>query len=151
MRISPCISIGAAAAALLLLPAALAAQAAGSATANRPAGCRGTTTGQSSISGTNARGEQVLFPSYPTIEDVQPGSPAEAAGMKPGDVVILQDGRDMVGDPPTQPRFAGDTVRLVVARGGADVPITLVLGAWDPPQEAPDVTRVCRPVSRPGG
>jgi hypothetical protein len=71
--------------------------------------------------------------------------------MKPGDVVILQDGQDMVGNPPTQPRFAGDTVQFVVARGGADVPVTVVLGSWDPPQEAPGVTRMCRPAPRPGG
>jgi C-terminal processing protease CtpA/Prc len=150
MRIS--IPVGAATAALLLLAPALAAQTAGTdPNATRPAGCRGTTTGQAAISGTNVRGEVVAFPSYPTIEDVQPGSPAEMAGMKPGDVVILQDGHDMVGNPPTQPRFAGDTVQFVVARGGRDIPLTVVLGAWDPPQEAPGVTRVCRPAPRPGG
>jgi S1-C subfamily serine protease len=88
----------------------------------------------------------VTFPSYPEIESVQPGSPAEKAGMRPNDVVVLQDGRDLVGNPPTQPRLAGDTVVFVVRRGEVEVPLTVVLGRWDPPQETEGVTRLCRPL-----
>jgi S1-C subfamily serine protease len=142
MRISRSVSI---LAAVLVLPAALAAQA--TPTASRPVGCRGTTSETSSMTLTGANGQPVVIPSYPMIETVQPGSPAERAGMRYGDLVLLQDGRDLVGNPPEQPRLAGDTVQLVVLREGREVPITVVLGAWDPPQEAPDVERVCRPLA----
>ena len=93
----------------------------------------------------------MVFPSYPEIVDVQPGSPAALAGMRVGDLVVVQDGRDLVADPPPQPRLAGDTVQLVVWRAGAEVPLTVVLGRWDPPEEAPGVTRVCRPVGTGSG
>lgn len=94
----------------------------------------------------------MVFSSYPMIESVQPGSPAELAGLKYGDLVLVLDGRDLVGDPPPPPRLAGDTVQLVVWRDNRTVPVTVVLGRWDPPQEAPGVTRVCRPVATgPGG
>jgi S1-C subfamily serine protease len=94
-----------------------------------------------------ASGETVVIPSYPMIESVQPGSPAEAAGMKYGDLVVLQNGRDLVANPPTEPLLAGDTVQLVVVRrDGTEVPLTVVMGRWDPPQETPGVERVCRPV-----
>ena len=86
----------------------------------------------------------VTFPSYAEIERVQPGSPAELAGMRRGDIVVTQDGRDLVANPPTQPALAGDTVVFVVRRDDVEIPLTVVLGRWDPPQEAPGVTRVCR-------
>jgi S1-C subfamily serine protease len=93
----------------------------------------------------------MVFPSYSEVETVQPGSPAELAGMRQGDRVILQDGRDLIANPPTQPRLAGDTVQFVVRRDGVEVPLTVVLGRWDPPQEAPGVTRICRPVGTGSG
>ena len=146
MRLSPFVSTLASAFGLLLLPMALGAQTAGStANASRPAGCRGTMTQTSSLSMERAGGgEPVEFPEYPVIESVQPGSPAALAGMRFGDVVVAQDGRDMIANPPTQPRLAGDTVQLVVRRNDVEIPLTVVLGYWDPPQEAPGVTRVCR-------
>jgi membrane-associated protease RseP (regulator of RpoE activity) len=147
MRRSPSVSTLLAAIATLTLAPALAAQTTGSTpAASRPPGCRGTNTQTSSITLASPGGSPVVFPSYPQIESVQPGSPAEKAGMRPNDVVVLQDGRDLVGNPPTQPRLAGDTVVFVVRRGEVEVPLTVVLGRWDPPQEAPGVTRVCRPL-----
>jgi len=91
-------------------------------------------------------GSPVTFPSYPEIESVQPGSPAEKAGMRPYDLVVAQDGHDLIANPPAQPALAGDTVVFVVRRNGTEIPLTVVLGRWDPPQEAPGVTRVCRPL-----
>jgi PDZ domain-containing protein len=147
MRLSPSVSTLAAALALLLLPTALAAQTTGSTpNASRPPGCRGTSSQTSAITAPGANGEPLVFPDYPVIVDVQPGSPAERAGMRVGDLVLVQDGRDLIANPPTEPRLAGDTVRFVVWRAGAEVPLTVVLGRWDPPEEAPGVTRVCRPV-----
>jgi S1-C subfamily serine protease len=149
MRISS--STLASAVALLLLPGALAAQATAS-NASRPVGCRGTTSQTSSITLERSDGgEPVTFPDYAVIESVQPGSPAERGGMRRDDIVVVQDGRDLIANPPTQPRLAGDTVQFIVRRNGQEVPLTLVLGYWDPPQEAPGVTRVCRIVGTGSG
>jgi hypothetical protein len=136
------VSIFGAAFALLLLPAALAAQTAGPTASARPAGCRGVTSESSSFEGVGPGGQRVVFPTYATVATVQKGSPAEVAGMQVGDIVILQDGRDVVGNPP-QPSLAGDTVQLVVVRGETEVPLTIVLGRWDPPEGE---TRVCLPL-----
>lgn len=152
MRLSPSVSILPAVLALLLLPAALAAQTTGSTPgAQRPIGCRGTTTETSSITLPGPNGEPVEFPSYPMIESVQPGSPAERGGMKMGDLVLVQDGHDLVGDPPAPPALAGDTVQFLVWRDDREVPLTVVLGRWDPPEETPGVTRVCRPLGTGSG
>lgn len=144
MRLSSSASISAAALVLLLLPAGLAAQTAAPG-ASRPAGCRGTMSGQSGTMAMSTTGQAVMFPDYPVIESVQPDSPAERAGLKAGDVLILQDGHDLIANPPS-PRMAGDTVQLLVDRGGTHVPLVVVLGAWDPAEETPDVERVCRPL-----
>ena len=149
MRLSPSASILPTVLALLLLPAALAAQTTGSPGASRPIGCRGTTSETSSITLTRADGEPVVFPSYPTIETVQPGSPAERAGMRPGDLVALQNGHDLIADPPP-PALAGDTVQFQVWRGDQRLTLTVVLGRWDPAEETPGVERVCRPLESAG-
>jgi S1-C subfamily serine protease len=144
MRLSPSGS----ALALLLLPAALAAQTTEAAPApSRPPGCRGTNTQTSSVTMTRASGGNVTFPSYGEIESVQPGSPAERGGMRPRDVVLAANGHDLIADPPAQPALAGDTVVFLVRRDDKEIPLTVVLGRWDPPQEAPGVTRVCRPLA----
>jgi len=141
------VSALAAAFALLLLPAALASQTTGSAPADpRPVGCRGTSSESSAISAPGPGGQSIVIPSYPTVVDVQKDSPAELAGMRIGDMVLRQDDQDLVADPPGEPRFAGDTIQLVVLREGATVPITVVLGRWDPAEETPDQPRICRPV-----
>lgn len=152
MRLSYSVPILAAAFVLLPPPAALAAQTTGATPdASRPAGCRGTMSQTNSFGVARSDGGFVEIPSYPMVESVQPGSPAERAGLKYGDVVILQDGHDLVANPPTQPRLAGDTVQLVVQRDGREIPITIVLGRWDPAQETPGVDRVCRPVTATAG
>jgi hypothetical protein len=146
MRLSPSLSALASALALLVLPAALPAQTSAPApAAARPVGCRGTTSQTSSTTLPRGDGTFVEFPGYPRTETVQPGSPAERAGFRMNDVVILQNGRDLIGNPP-EPALAGDTVVFTVRRDGREIPLTVVLGRWDPPQEAPGVTRVCRPL-----
>jgi predicted metalloprotease with PDZ domain len=150
MRLSPSRSILPAAFALFLLPAALAAQTT-TPNATRPPGCRGTSSSTSAMTLIGVNGQEVQNPDYPIIESVQPGSPAAVAGMKAGDIVAVQDGYDLVGNPPPRPALAGDTVRFVVWRGDQKLTIPVVMGRWDPPQEAPGVTRVCRPVEPPTG
>lgn len=65
---------------------------------------------------------------YLTIISPMPGSPAEKAGLQPGDKVIAIDGQDMTGVDAELARQrvlgpAGTTVRLTVAREGASEPL----------------------------
>ena len=152
MRLSPAVTALAAALVVLAFPPSLRAQAAAAAPAtSRPPGCRGTLANTSSVTLPGLDGKPVEFPGYAQIEDVQPGSPAERGGMRRDDWVLRQDGHDLVANPPTRTYLAGDTVHFVVWRDGAPVPLTLVLGRWDPPQEAPGVTRTCQPVAPDAG
>jgi S1-C subfamily serine protease len=131
--------------ALLVLPAALAAQTpASTSAASRPAGCRGTLTQASSVSSPlpGPDGQPIVIPSYSIVTEVYENSPAAAAGIKTGDMVLRQDGRDLVADPPSPPRLAGDTVELTVLRDGVILPITVVLGRWDPVEQVGDQPRV---------
>ena len=71
-----------------------------------------------------------------TISEPMPGSPAEKAGLLPGDQIIAIDGNDMTGILPEQARQrvlgpAGTPVKLTVKRSGLDQPIekTVVRGA----------------------
>ncbi|HEU4556877.1 MAG TPA: PDZ domain-containing protein [Longimicrobium sp.] len=151
MRLSPSVSTLAAALAFLVLPSALAAQTATpTPSATRPPGCRGTNTQTATFALGTVNGQRVPFSSYAQIESVQPGSPAEVAGFRVGDLVLAQDGRDLIANPPP-PRLAGDTVTFLVWRDGREVPLTVVLGRWDPPQAAEGVTRVCRKVDAASG
>jgi carboxyl-terminal processing protease len=70
---------------------------------------------------------------YLTIVEPMKGSPAEAAGLKPGDQIIAIDGEDMTGILPDVARNhvlgpAGSTVVLTIVREGVeapfDVPVT---------------------------
>lgn len=65
---------------------------------------------------------------YLTITSPIPGSPAEAAGLRPGDQIIKIDGEDMTGVDPELARQkvlgpAGSTVQLTVAREGEAAPL----------------------------
>jgi regulator of sigma E protease len=59
-----------------------------------------------------------------SVAGVQPGSPAEQAGMKEGDLIVKVDGQDP-GDPMTFPdrmrRRAGETIAITVRRAHQDV------------------------------
>lgn len=69
---------------------------------------------------------------YLTIISPIEGSPAEAAGLKPGDQIIAIDGVDMTGTAPEEARQkvlgpAGTTVTLTVARKGQEEPLEFVI------------------------
>lgn len=69
---------------------------------------------------------------YLTIVSPIEGSPAEAAGLKPGDQIVAIDGVDMTGVSPEQARQkvlgpAGSTVTLSIARKGQEEPLEFVL------------------------
>ena len=63
-----------------------------------------------------------------TISQPMPGSPAEKAGLKPGDKIIAIDGEDMTGIAPEVARQhvlgkAGTTVKLTISRDGEPNPL----------------------------
>lgn len=67
-----------------------------------------------------------------TITSPIEGSPAEKAGLKPGDKVIAIDGEDMVGVAPEQARLKvlgpeGSTVTLTITREGEPGPLKFVI------------------------
>jgi carboxyl-terminal processing protease len=69
---------------------------------------------------------------YLTIVSPIGGSPAEAAGLRPGDKIIAIDGEDMTGYTPEQARQkvlgpAGTEVTLTIAREGEAEPLIFVI------------------------
>jgi carboxyl-terminal processing protease len=69
---------------------------------------------------------------YLTIVSPIEGSPAEAAGLQPGDQVIAIDGEDMTGVPPEEARSKivgpeGTQVTLTVSRKGQTTPLELTI------------------------
>lgn len=69
---------------------------------------------------------------YLTIVSPIEGSPAAAAGLRPGDQIIAIDGEDMTGVSPEEARQkvlgpAGSTVVLTVAREGEAEPLTFTI------------------------
>lgn len=69
---------------------------------------------------------------YLTIVSPIEGSPADAAGLMPGDRVIAIDGEDMTGIPPEEARLKvlgpeGTTVHLTIAREGEEGPLEFTI------------------------
>ncbi len=69
---------------------------------------------------------------YLTIVTPMPGSPAEEAGLKPGDQIIAVDGEDVTGLAPEVVRKrvlgpAGTQVRLTIRREGVEEPFEVVV------------------------
>ncbi len=70
------------------------------------------------------------------VTDVEPGSPAAAGGIEPGDVVVALDGTTIDRDNPlTEFLFTyapGDTVQVTVQRGTEQVELDVTLGERPP-------------------
>lgn len=69
---------------------------------------------------------------YLTISEPMPGSPAEKAGLMPGDQIIKIDGKDMTGVLPELARRkvlgpAGSTVILTILREGVEEPFDVTI------------------------
>lgn len=67
---------------------------------------------------------------YLTVISPIKNSPAEAAGLRPGDKIIAIDGEDMTGTPPELARRrvlgpAGSVVKLTIAREGEEEPLVI--------------------------
>jgi len=78
---------------------------------------------------TGATDSLVGYPAWPPVtDDVEPGYPAEKAGLKPGDLVVAMNGKPIVTWPqlPEGIRNSdGRTIHFVVRRDGKDIPIDI--------------------------
>jgi serine protease Do len=84
------------------------------------------------------------------VSDVTPGSPADKAGVKPGDVVLAADDKPMADNGALSRYISGKApgtnVRLTVFRDGAEKSISVVLGTFpDEKQDADDTEKEGRP------
>ena len=69
------------------------------------------------------------------IEAVEPGSPADVAGLEPGDLIVISDGRPLVAmdalRADIQLRLPGMSVELQFERDGVLRTTVVELGSWD--------------------
>jgi serine protease Do len=74
------------------------------------------------------------------VEEVMGDSPAQKAGLKPLDVILKIDGREMNSSSEVQNFVAlkkpGDTVKLEVLRGGKEMPLAVKLGQRETGRQA---------------
>jgi len=87
------------------------------------------------------------------VEEVAPGSPAEVAGIQPGDIVRTIDGKDITRTTDLQTYVyghAGKAVAIVLDRGGRTIgPLTVVPRATPPENEGPIGVRLSEVTSPP--
>jgi len=105
------------------------------------AGCRGYSF--------NSRTDESGLPiDYPVLTELQPGSPAERAGLRVGDLYVAQNGVSVFAwtPPGTRPPAPGDTVVMRVRRDGRELDVPVVVGRRDPPKSRDEVG-LCRPVA----
>ena len=81
------------------------------------------------------------LPVGPRVESINPGSCAEKAGLKVGDVITACDGEAVENNPALLAALkrhrAGDTIELTVFRAGAELTLSVTLDE-KPPQEVID-------------
>jgi C-terminal processing protease CtpA/Prc len=84
---------------------------------------------------------------FPVVSGVLPDTPAELAGLRPGDMIVDVDGRD--SRQPAQRQFApGDSIVLGVDREGQALQLVLFFGQMVEVETSEGPKRVCRPVAR---
>jgi len=77
--------------------------------------------------------EMIAFGSYPEVTEVVPESPAEKAGLKPGDVLVAADGlslKSLAGTTVFRTVKPYQKVTLRVVRNGEIVTVTVTTGPW---------------------
>lgn len=73
-----------------------------------------------------------VAPDLPMVDSVEAGMPAQAAGLRAGDLFVSVNGQDVYGKTPQEfsqiiaNSAAGQPVELVVRRDGSEMPLTMV-------------------------
>jgi serine protease Do len=83
--------------------------------------------------GVTMEGGGEMFEKRPTIESVQPGSPADKAGLKPKDIIVSVEGKTVFNFAQMRHqlgrKYEGDEIRLEVERDGKKIPLQVTLGS----------------------
>jgi S1-C subfamily serine protease len=66
------------------------------------------------------------------VLEVQPGTPAERAALKAGDVIVSVDGKEVSNSQELSRALSGDEIRLEVLRQGQPLSLTVQLDAKEP-------------------
>ncbi len=76
------------------------------------------------------------------VDGTVDGSPAAEAGIEKGDVILVCDGREIMKAYQVREciarRYAGDTIRLILERGGVRIEKTLTLAPLSKPAQKPE-------------
>ena len=93
----------------------------------------------------NIRPTPLLAGGVQTVAEVQPGTPAEAGGLRPRDILVSIAG--VLTTSATPPRLVpGDTIDFLISRDGRNVTLIMIVGRREP---SPSGDPVCRPAVRP--
>jgi predicted metalloprotease with PDZ domain len=85
---------------------------------------------QAPAGGRGGRGRGAAPPTRLVVADIAAGSPAEAAGLHSGDIILQADGAAATAGSLSQAltaKKAGDSLRLHIARGGAELDLEVTL------------------------
>jgi S1-C subfamily serine protease len=93
----------------------------------------------------NIRQARMVIGGIQTVAEVLPGTPAEAGGLRPGDILVSVAGVPTNSGGPSATLVPGDTIPFVVNRDGHNVTLTMVVGQR---QTDPSGDSVCRPVAK---
>ena len=95
-----------------------------------------------SVTATVARQRRLPVQAGALVESVVGGSPAEAGGLRAGDVLVAVNGAaidsmDALGEQMDRAHRPGDTATFEVVRDGKRLELPVTLGAWPAPTPAP--------------
>ncbi len=102
--------------------------------------------------GQSDRSGSMVFADYPVFESIEPGSPAEKAGLQSGDIVTSINSQDMRKNPipPRSMLDPGQKAIFKVRRN--DVPMTITVDVTPRPEGNPEQfsLKIIAPVPQPG-
>jgi serine protease Do len=98
------------------------------------------------------RGGSMVFADYPVIESIEPGSPAEKAGLQSGDIVIAINSQDMRKNPIPPRSMLEPGQKAIFKYRRNDATMTATVDVKPRPEGNPETLalRIIGPVPQPG-